>query len=81
MTCVHRAGGMHTGRERSARFGTPGTGIRIGAGITGTGMATEHTEAMGTAINDTGINGTGIGTRNAGTGITGRHSRRLVTRL
>jgi len=63
---------MHTGRERSARFGTPGTGILTGTGTTGTGMATEDTGTTGTAI---------TGTRNVGTVITGGHSRRLVTRL
>ena len=74
MTCDHRTGGAHTGRERSDRFGKPGPGtaILIGTGTTGTGMATEDTDTTGTAITGTGI---------TGTGITGRHSRRLVTRL
>ena len=73
MTCVQRA----AGRERSARFGTPGrgTGILIGTGATDTG----------TAITGAGITGTGI-TAITGTGITaitgtGGHNRGLVTRL
>jgi hypothetical protein len=74
MTCVHGAGGMHTGRERSARFGTPGTGILIPAGTTGMGI-------KGTAITGAGTIGTGTGAGTIGTGTgagtMGTHSRRL----